>query len=418
VGLSILTAGLGPLAEAVPRWLPIYFTALALLLTVPFLWPPARPANPTLRLLAIVLFAAAIRAPLLTTAPSLSDDVYRYVWEGRVVALGGDPFDHAPDDLDLGDLIAIAPEWPLINHPDLPALYPAGAQWFFALVTVLNDTELGMRVAMTLVDLLLIIVLGLLLLRTRGRVEPLVLYAWHPLAAVEVASSGHYEPLAILPMAAGLLLMHERRPYEGWLAWGFALAAKYLGALPALFALVDEWRRYGRRAAADGVLLVVSVIVVLSLPFSLDGQLPIGSLGAYAGSWAFNGALHTLLEPVVGFHPARWICIAGFLGWVGYVLKRRMSPGRSTAWVFVGLLYLSPVVHPWYGLWLLALLPLFPSLFAALLTGLLPLAYLAWSSELSGGPFVVPEGAWRVEYGLPLVALLFDRLWVWQRGLE
>jgi len=410
----VATARLGPLAEAVPSWLALYFVALALLLLVPFLWPLDRPARPGLRLLAIVVIAAAIRVPLLGTAPTLSDDVHRTVWEGRVVALGGDPWDQPPDDLDLGDIIAIAPEWGLINNPELPAIYPAGAQWFFAIVSVIDDSEQAMRVAMTLVDLLLIALLGALLLRTRGRVEPLVLYAWHPLAAVEVASSGHFEPLAILPLVGGLLLLQQRRRTEGYLSWGFALATKYIGALPAFFALADDVRGGRPRPAAIGALLVVGVLLALSLPFSLDGSPPFGSLGTYAGNWAFNGALHSVLEPLMGYHPARWTCLALLGAWVLEVLRRGMTPARSTAWVFAGLLYLSPVVHPWYGLWLLALLPLFPSVFAALLTGLLPLAYLAWTSAGDGGAWEVPRWAWRIEYGLPLAGLAIDRWWAWR----
>ncbi len=404
-------AGQAPLADDVSAWLPWYFGGVAVLLAGPWLWPPDKPSRPGVRLALIVLCAAAMRLPLLGTAPTLSDDVYRYVWEGRLVALGGDPWDMPPADLDLSDVVAVAPEWGLINHPELPAIYPAGAQWFFALVTVADDSERAMRIALTVVDLLLVVVLGRLLLLTRRRVEPVVLYAWHPLVVIEVSGSGHYEPLAILPMIAGLLLMHELRPHAGWLAWGAALATKYLGALPALFALRAELRRYGPAAAFTGGVLLVSVIVLLSLPFALDGSLPVGSTGTYAGHWAFNGALHTVLEPRVGYHPARWICLGLLVLWTGWVFTRGWSPARSSAWVFAGVLYLSPVVHPWYGLWLLALVPLFPTLFALLLTGLLPLAYLAWSSESAGGPWAVPDAAWRAEYGLPLAGLVID----WRR---
>lgn len=394
-----------------PQWLGLYFAGVAVLLLGPLLAPLARPANPHLRLLAIVGIAAAIRVPLLASPPSLSDDVHRYVWEGRAVAAGEDPWDQPPTDLALAYLIDRAPEWPLINHPEMPAIYPAGAQWSFAVITVVDDSERAMRIAMTAIDLLLVGVLGLLLLRTRGRVEPLILYAWHPLAAVEVASSGHYEPLAILPMVTGLLLMQHRRPTEGWVAWGLAFATKYLGVLPAFFALADLARRSEHRRALLGAITVGGVLLLLSVPFGLDGRLPLGSLGTYAGNWAFNGAIFSLLEPLAGYHPARWICLAALAAWGLFVLSRRMSPARSTAWVFVGLLYLSPVVHPWYGLWLLALLPLFPSAFGALLTSLLPLAYLAWTSSLSGGSWDVPVWARWVEYGLPLGGLVLDRWW-------
>lgn len=411
VAVSLLTARLGPLAEAVPRWLPLYLAGLAVLLVVPFLWPRPAGADPRRRLLVILLWAIAIRAPLLATTPSLSDDVHRYVWEGRVVLAGADPFDLPPDSSELSWLVEQAPEWSLVNHRELPAIYPAGAQWFFAAVVSLSDDERVMRVALTIVDLLLVAALGVLLIRTRRRLDALVLYAWHPLVAVEVAASGHYEPLAILPMVIGLAFFASGRPRSAGLAWGFALATKYLGVLPALFAFTWHARRGRIVAAVVASALVAVVAGALSAPFAMDGTAPVGSLGTYAGNWAHNGALHSLLSPRIGYHPSRQACLGLLALWTLVVLTRDHPPGRSTAAVFVGLLYLSPVVHPWYGLWLLALLPVWPTLSGALLTGLLPLSYLAWTSASSGGPWEAPSWVAKVEYGLPVAAWPLDVWW-------
>jgi len=415
VALSILTARLGPLTDAVPRWLALYLLGLAVLLVVPFLWPPPTSSHPRRRLLVIVLWAAAIRIPLLTTEPTLSDDVFRYVWEGRVVLEGADPFDLPPDSSELAYLVPHAPEWGRVNHRHLPAIYPAAAQWFFAGVVSVRDSVGAMRLALTGVDLLLVCALGGLLVRTRRRLDLLVLYAWHPLVAVEVANSGHYEPLAILPMVAGLLLFASGRPASAGAAWGVALATKYLGVLPALFAGAYHLRRRRWLRALLVAGLTVVVAAACSAPFALDGSPPVGSLGTYAGNWAHNGALHGVLEPYIGYHPSRRVCL-GLLGlWTLVVLARNHPPGRATAAVLIGLLYLSPVVHPWYGLWLLALLPVWPSLAAALLTGLLPLSYLAWTSAGAGGPWEAPSWVPWVEYGLPAAAWPLDAAWRRQR---
>ncbi len=410
VALSLATSRLGPLADAVPAWLPLYSAGFALLL-VPVLWGPAAPRRSGWLLLAIVAWAALIRLPLLGTEPSLSDDVFRYVWEGRLVAAGGDPFDHAPDDTELMDLVPHAPEWERIGHRELPAIYPAGAQWFFALVAVHRADDRTMRSALVGVDLLLIGVLGLLLLRLRLRLRMLVLYAWHPLVAVEVASSGHYEPLAILPMAAGLALLAAGRERSAWLAWGAALATKYVGVLPALFAGLAALRRREWQVVWLGPLSVVVVFVALSLPFALDGSPPVGSLGTYTANWAHNASLHALLTPLLGFHPARWVLGAALLGWLVFVASRDWAPHVAFVAVFVGMFYLSPVVHPWYGLWLVAMLPLLPSPSLALLTGLMPLSYLAWTSRASGGAWQAPAWVPWLEYGLPALLLGPELLW-------
>ncbi len=395
---SVALASLGPLAEAVPAFLTIYVAWLFGLL-----WLARR--RPALRGSAILLWALLLRLPLLLgPAPSLSDDIHRYVWEGRVLAQGDDPWDLAPDDPQLLRLRAQAPEWASVNHRELPAIYPPVTQGFFAALVAAGLDRVGaFRAALVAVDLLLIAVL-LALLRARGRPSGgAILYAWHPLVVVEVASSGHYEPLALLPLAAGLLLW-ERGRAEAWLAWGLAFGTKLLGAAPAWFA-VRRLQASGRMDLAWRGLLATALVALLpALPFALDGSPPTGSLGTYVEHWGHNAFVHALLTPALGYHPARLVVAGVFVGWAALLTWRAPRPAEGFALLFVGLVVLSPVVHPWYGLWLVLFLPLFPRLDLALISGLLPLSYLAWTTQQGGGPWQAPAWVPWVEYGAPAAA--------------
>jgi alpha-1,6-mannosyltransferase len=397
---SVALAVLGPLNELVPAYLGIHIAWLIGLLLV------AR-HRPRVSAFGILAWALAMRLPLLVgPPPSLSDDVHRYVWEGRVVASGGDPWDTAPDDPSLVGLRAQAPEWSSINHRDLPAIYPPGAQAVFAaLVGRGYDRIEHMRAAMVGFDLLLIALL-IALLRARGAPIGLaILYAWNPLAVVEVASSGHYEPLALIPVVGGLLLW-ERRRSEAFLLWGLAFATKLVGVAPAWFA-ARRLQRSGRPRFAVLALAVAGLAALLPwVPFAVDGSPPIGSLGTYVEHWGHNASVHAMLTPWLGYHPARKVVGVLLLVWAAGLTVAAPRPAEGFALLFVGLVVLSPVVHPWYGLWLLVFLPLFPRLDLALLTGLLPLSYLAWTAEQNGGPWAVPTAALWLEYGLPAAASL------------
>ena len=77
----------------------------------------------------ILLGAALLVRAALLFSPDFSNDLYRYVWEGRIQWEGVNPFAMAPDQA--------PPElrWTdhdQINHPDLPTIYPPLAQYFFA----------------------------------------------------------------------------------------------------------------------------------------------------------------------------------------------------------------------------------------------------------------------------------------------
>lgn len=396
-------ASLGDLAADVPAWLA-WLALGALPLLAGLLGDP-----PPKRALPIVLFwALLIRLPLLLgTDPSLSDDLFRYVWEGRLVAQGIDPYDLAPNASQLVRVAASAPEWASLNHTDLPAIYPPGAQWVFAVLAAVSPSPLLFRGAMVLIDLVLIVAIGALLAGRGQDPRLLVLYAWHPLVAVEVASSGHYEPLALLPLVAGLLAWDRSR--EGalpWILWGFAIATKYVGGAAGWFA-ARELLRLGRpRRAVLGLAISGLAAVALAAPFFFDGTPPLGSLGTYVEHWGHNGSVHALLTPLIGYHPARYVVAVLFLGWAGWLTFRGGDPARSFLLLFAGLVVLSPVVHPWYGLWLIALLPLFPSAPLLVFSVLLPLSYLAWTAQAAGGAWAAPGWVPWLEYGLPLALAL------------
>lgn len=416
--ISLALGTLGPLAEAVPRMLALYAIALVPLCVVAAraqLPGPAvggsGPASPARLLGVVMLWAVLVRLPLLAVEPSLSDDHNRYTWEGRVVLAGEDPYDLSPQSSELAALAAIAPERSKVNHPHLPALYPPGAQWMFAGIVAISDSQQLMRVVFTCLDLVVILVLWLLMRSSRAPPQLLILYAWHPLPAIEVANSGHFEPMAIVPMLLGLWIWRSGPRMLAWPLWGLALATKFVGGLPALFAIAGQIRERKLTLLLQGVALLLLVPMALALPFCLDGTLPLGSLGHFARNWGNFAAFHSLAAAVIGYHPARVMCGLALLLWGLWLARGDLEPARGFLLFFAGMLLLSPVVHPWYGLWLLVLMPLYPSLPLFLLSSLLPVSYLSWTVQQQGGEWLAPAWAPWLAYGLPVALLLWRRWW-------
>ena len=359
----------------------------------------------------VLLWSTLLRLPLLGADPSLSDDLYRYVWEGEVVVAGLDPYDLAPDSPELSELASTSRTHRLVNHKELPALYPAGAQWIFAGAASLGLGPLGFRLIMSTLDLVLCaLLLGLASARAVPR-SLVLLYAWHPLTVVEVVSSGHFDVLAMLPLALGLLLWERGKVPAAMLAFGFSVSVKWIGGFAGLFALEAlRRRRVGWRLSLLSVALLLAPVVLLSLPFAVDGSLPLGSSSTYGLHWTNHSGVHALLVPVFGTHPARWICVS--LGGLVFVtiLRRGLEPLKAFLWLYVGMLFLSPVVHPWYTLWLLLLVPFGPSWGLFLLVSLAPLSYLAWTNVAAGGEWSAPGWSAGLCYGLP--ALLLGSEWL------
>jgi hypothetical protein len=368
----------------------------------------------------ILWWALAFRLILLPTSPSLSDDVYRYVWEGRLHWLGFNPYAVSPDDP------ALAPwrdhVYEKINNKDLPAIYPPVMQWAGALAA-LHPSVASMKALFVAADMVAILLLCRLL-AARGRPPGhAVIYAWNPLVVVEVAASGHNDPLAVMfLLAATVGIIGERRV--------LSTAALALSALSKLFPLALA--PFFLRRAGAALLLLPVMLAAGYLPYLDAGAGLLRSPREYAERWRFNDSLFGLIERAVDAAglPSVARRATDALGLdILYAMPHMLARGIAAlvaacalAWIarrawrgavaidraialFTGtVLVLMPVMHPWYLLWILPWMAVEPVPAWIALTGLAPLASL--------------DAAWaRWAVYLPFYALLAGRpLWRALRG--
>jgi len=160
-------------------------------------------------LMLIVGFAILFRAMLVTTTPSLTDDMYRYVWDGRMQALGLNPYAYAPDAPELHDL-RDETIWPFINRKSAVTVYPAGAQFSFAtLWRVVGANVHGFQAAMATGDVLAGVLLMELLRRLGQPAQRALIYLWSPLAVFETAHAAHVDGL-VLPLLVAAWIARRR----------------------------------------------------------------------------------------------------------------------------------------------------------------------------------------------------------------
>ena len=108
----------------------LYLLAVAVVLRLPRGGGSSWPA-----LALIFVFGLLFRLALLPTRPTLSDDMFRYVWDGRVQAHGLSPYRYPPSASEVAPLHAGDQTiWPHINRRDAVTIYPPGAQMVFAAV--------------------------------------------------------------------------------------------------------------------------------------------------------------------------------------------------------------------------------------------------------------------------------------------
>ncbi|MBN2108937.1 MAG: DUF2029 domain-containing protein [Deltaproteobacteria bacterium] len=313
-------------------------------------------------LLSVLGLALLYRCIMLPAVPWLSDDIYRYIWEGSVVSQGYNPFALAPDAPALAHL-RDAEIYPLVSRKDLPAIYPPCAQFIFALASGIKHSVVSMKIAFTLFDLATI---GLLLLTLAAlHLYPLkvAVYALNPLVIMEFSGSGHLDSAGIFFMVLALYLYVCRKSL--WPA--AALALSFLVKLfPALLlpAIITK-----RTTASALVFFCLSAVALL--PFVDAGSGLFYSLGLYTRDWMFNSPLHTVMLLLVKDNQiARLIAaiiftaIAAGIYYRYFKKQNREEPKNAchTCFMLIGAFLLCmPVVHPWYLCWIVPFLAIFPS---------------------------------------------------------
>ena len=188
------------------------------------------------------------------------------------------------------------------------------------------------------------------------------------------------------------LVLVQRKPFGSGVALAISGATKYLA-----FPLLPFYLRASGRRAGLVVFGTVATLVLLYLPF-LDFP-PFGSLGTFARTFDFNGPIYLVVNSVVGQTLARVflaVVVLGLLGWVWF----RGYGVDDAAVVWIGsVLLVSPIVHPWYVIWLIPFLAWRAEWWA-----------LAWSGTVVGSYYVLTD--WRADavWNLPPIVMLIEYL--------
>jgi hypothetical protein len=302
-------------------------------------------AGPSLRWPTVVLIALLLRALLFPSAPSLSDDYHRYLWDGRVQAAGINPYRYAPVDhaLDSVDY----PARGRINHPTLPTIYPAMTQiLFYGLARAGVGSAAGLKLVFGLFELLTAVLIAAVAGRHRRR-GAVTMYLLHPLVIQETWSSAHLEAAPVFFVVLCLLLIVRRRNIGAGVALGVATALKLTPAFLLLPVLVGARVRPGRFA-----LGFIPAFALPYIPYVLSGKF-LGSLRSTGATPEFNDSVFWLLRTLVPYELAR-VVAAGLFVAGGLWLSRRFSGRERAPIAFAATatlaLLLLPVVHPWYWL--------------------------------------------------------------------
>jgi alpha-1,6-mannosyltransferase len=322
----------------------------------------------------IVLTGAILfRLTLLPLTPTLSDDPYRYHWDGQIQLAGQNPYIASPDSLALGS--RVTPTGHPLPARDMPNIYPPLAELLFRAAARYLPGVIAFKLPFFTADLLAVLLLAACLRRSSQRDFRLAIYAWNPLVIVEFAGTGHSDALAIAALLAAVLIIRSRIGLSTMLLAASALLKVFPVTLFPVWLRKAGWPRSLRSWAwglASGALAVACF-----WPFRAALPHIPATLAYFTSHWRDNNAsLFTLLRIFSGHED--WAAgigegiVAGLALWAA---ARRLEPERAAYLIFGAILLFTPNAYPWYFTWVIPFLCFFPNPAWLLLTILQFLSY-------------------------------------------
>jgi alpha-1,6-mannosyltransferase len=367
-----------------------------------------------------LLFAAAIlfRLVLLFAPPQLSDDVYRFVWDGRLLAHGYNPYLYLPSQL-LHTPIATAcgldeTLFRQLNSPGYFTVYPPLNQALFGLASWLAPASLfwnvvWLRVPIILAELGTLWLMTQLLRQLRLNPNLALAYGLNPLVILELTGNLHFEAVMIFfTLLAAWLLVSQR-----WLLSAGALALAIGTKLLPLLLLPLVIRHTGWKRGLLFATLTGALTAALFTPFaSLELARNIfSSINLYFQKFEFNASVYYVLR-AIGYWLKGYNAIAQIGFWLSvtvtfsilWIAFRWRDPAAAVQLVATLTLYLgfATTVHPWYVTTLVAASVFTGFRYPLVWSALILLSYFTYAKQ----PYA--ENMWltALEYGLVLLVAI------------
>ena len=308
----------------------------------------------TFFLAAIVVFGLIFRLTLLPTHRSTSDDYYRYLWEGKVLVHGHNPYEVSPNDTSLSYL-RDSTIWAHVSYKNYVSNYQPGGQMVFALGYIIGGESMyGLKIVYLLCDALLFFALVKLMRKRNLPDYYLLIYAWLPLPLFEYYVNAHLDIAALPFFVLAILYAAENKYWRGALVFSVSLLIKFYAvfALPFLIKKLNLKLKIGYVAA-------IAILVALSyLPFFNDRHSVFETLIIYLRRWEFNGSVYKIFVSLFqDTMRARMVCTGLFIAFGLLVFFKGKDIVKSTYWAYLLFVIFGTTIYPWYLGWLAVLHP-------------------------------------------------------------
>lgn len=386
-----------------------------------YLWLIGLKENQRPGLIYGIVLALLLRMVLLGAWPVLSDDFFRFVFDGQLLAHGINPYLELPQQaLDHSD-IQVNEYWQELldkmNSYHYFSLYPPLHQVFFWLSALVGENlfanVLVLRLVIIFFEGVNLYLIYRLLRDWQLPVSGIWLYAFNPLVIMELTGNLHFEGLVLTGLLASLYFYGKANQLGAAFSWTWAVGIK-LSPLMLGPSWLMAWRK-PKLLVFAGLSFLFTLCFLLPITWQGGEKNFYQSFRLYQSSFEFNASIYYLIRgiwgSIVGYNPigqlGPLLNIMAFFGllWISFTGKINDPKKLAEKWVWVYLLFLGlqTTVHPWYLVPAFGISVLTQNKIFLVWSGLVFLSYDTYSNE----GFKENMNLVMLEYGLLLVFVIW-----------
>jgi alpha-1,6-mannosyltransferase len=310
--------------------------------------------------------AMLLRLSLMFMTPNLTDDYFRFIWDGLLFTHGYNPYLLIPSEF-IHSSHAVAgltdSLYAGLNSASYYTAYPPVCEFIFGLSAKLAGGNILsniviIRLIILLAELGVISLLYKLISRLNLSPYLIAIYAFNPLVILELTGNLHLEAVMLLFLVVAIYLLISKKHLLAGVSFGLAVGVKLV---PLIF-LPLLIKRLGLAKSITFYAIVGVTLAVLFLPFYNANLIPdfFSSLRLYFQTFEFNASLYYVLRwagyQLTGYNIIATLGIA--LAVITFLIVVTIAATeKKVTWLslFQSMLFclsayflLATTVHPWY----------------------------------------------------------------------
>jgi len=342
--------------------------------------------------------AVLFRLLFLLAIPNLSQDFYRFVWDGRLILEGLNPYLHTPNEL-MESSIGLFPQMNTL-YEGMGALsakhysnYPPVHQMPFIIATFISKHSiLGSIVVLRLILIsadLGILVFGKKLLKKLNKpTRTMYWFILNPLVIIELTGNLHFEGLMLCLFIMSLCFIHSKKWHIAAVVMALSIAVKLVPVLSLPLFL----NKLGWKKSVLFYSVTAAVFIILFIPFFSFGLLEnfSATIGLWFSNFEFNASVYYFLKGTL--ENINGVSVINSMGIIvacvvtlqtSYLLLKKKKETSQIIlmilWILSGYYFISTTVHPWYIISLLLLSVFTNYKFVLVWSYTLILSYIAYN---------------------------------------